>query len=55
MKKKYFSPGLVVVNIAVKSAMLQLSVNSKELSNRSNAGLAREDKSWDIWGNDDVE
>ena len=41
MKKTYISPGHVVVEFSAKSAILQMSINSKQVS-ASDAGWAKE-------------
>ena len=54
MKKTYLQPKLVVVNVKIKSAILEGSyVMSSNKAMGENGGWAREDNSWDIWGSDD--
>ncbi len=51
MKKIYLQPKLVVVNVNIRSSILEGSlIKSDTTVSGSKGGWAREDNSWDIWG-----
>ena len=53
MKKIYLQPKLVVVNVNIRSSILEGSLTKFDKTvSGSNGGWAREDNSWDIWGTD---
>ena len=58
MKKTYIIPGTQILNIEVKSAMLQVSVSTTAID-RDNAGLVKEDRGgrgsrsdYNVWNDD---
>ena len=58
MKKTYIEPEVQIVKVALHATFLQnVSINSStEIENNgSNVGLTKEDRGWDIWGDDDNE
>ena len=56
MKKIYLQPKLVIVNVNIKSTILEGSLGKSSTSvSGSKGGWARENNSWDIWGNNDTE
>jgi len=57
MKKTYLQPKLVIVNVNIKSVILEGSLlKSNNTVSGASGGWVREDNSsWDIWGSGDDE
>lgn len=53
MKKTYIAPETMVLNVETAGMIAESLVINAELS--GSQALTNEDKSWDIWGSDDVE